>query len=42
MVAPALAMSALPAGRVRAGLAPVWARLQAGALPVTELPGQPT
>ena len=40
MVAPALAMSALPADQVRAELAPRWARLRAGTLPVVELPGQ--
>jgi hypothetical protein len=39
-VAPALAMAELPADRVRAELAPLWERLQAGALPVSELPGQ--
>ena len=42
MVAPALAMFELPAGRVRAELAPRWERLRAGTLPVAELPGQPT
>jgi hypothetical protein len=40
-VAPlALAMTRMPAGQVRAELAPVWDRLRAGALPVSELPGQ--
>jgi hypothetical protein len=36
----ALAMAGLPADRVRAELAPVWERLRAGTLPVSELPGQ--
>jgi hypothetical protein len=36
----ALAMAALPPGRVRAELAPLWARLRAGTLPAAELPGQ--
>jgi hypothetical protein len=40
MVAPALAMADLPPGRVRAELAPLWDRLRAGTLPVSELPGQ--
>jgi hypothetical protein len=40
MVAPALAMAALPADRVRAELARRWERLRAGTLPVAELPGQ--
>ena len=40
MVAPALAMFALPAERVRAELAPRWDRLRAGTLSVAELPGQ--
>jgi hypothetical protein len=40
MVAPALAMFDLPPGRVRAELAPVWERLRAGTLPLSELPGQ--
>jgi hypothetical protein len=35
----ALAMADLPADRVRVELAPVWARLRAGTLPVSELPG---
>jgi hypothetical protein len=39
-VAPALAMAALPVDQVRAELAPVWERLRAGTLPVSELPGQ--
>jgi hypothetical protein len=39
-VAPALAMAALPPDRVRTELAPVWDRLRAGTLPVSELPGQ--
>jgi hypothetical protein len=40
-VAPvALAMAELPPGQVRAELAPVWARLRAGTLPLSELPGQ--
>jgi hypothetical protein len=38
--AAALAMTDLPADRVRGELAPVWERLRAGALPVAELPGQ--
>jgi hypothetical protein len=36
----ALAMAQLPADRVRAELAPVWERLRAGQLPLSELPGQ--
>jgi hypothetical protein len=32
-------MAALPDAQVRAELAPVWARLRAGTLPVSELPG---
>jgi hypothetical protein len=40
VVAVALAMAALPAEQVRAGLALVWERLQAGRLPLAELPGQ--
>jgi hypothetical protein len=39
-VAPALAMADLPVDRVRAELAPLWERLRAGTLPVSELPGQ--
>jgi hypothetical protein len=39
-VAPALAMAELPVERVRAELAPLWERLRAGTLPVSELPGQ--
>jgi hypothetical protein len=40
-VAPfALAMTRLPADQVRAELAPLWERLRAGTLPVSELPGQ--
>jgi hypothetical protein len=39
-LAPALAMAALPVERVRAELAPLWERLRAGTLPVSELPGQ--
>jgi hypothetical protein len=40
-VAPvALAMTRLPADQVRAQLAPLWDRLRAGTLPVSELPGQ--
>jgi hypothetical protein len=39
-LAPALAMAALPVDRVRAELAPLWERLRAGTLPVSELPGQ--
>jgi hypothetical protein len=39
-VAPALAMADLPVGHVRAELAPLWERLRAGTLPVSELPGQ--
>jgi hypothetical protein len=38
--AAALAMTRLPTDRVRAELAPVWERLRAGTLPVSELPGQ--
>jgi hypothetical protein len=38
--AAALAMAELPSGQVRAELAPVWARLRAGSLPLSELPGQ--
>jgi hypothetical protein len=34
------AMAALPTGQVRAELAPLWERLRAGTLPVSELPGQ--
>ena len=40
MVAPALAMFDLPPDQVRAELAPVWERLRAGTLPLSELPGQ--
>jgi hypothetical protein len=40
LVAPALAMADLPPDRVRAELAPLWERLRAGTLPVSELPGQ--
>jgi hypothetical protein len=40
VVAAADAMAALPADQVRAELAPVWDRLRAGILPVSELPGQ--
>jgi hypothetical protein len=36
----ALAMAALPIAQVRADLAPVWERLRAGRLPISELPGQ--
>ena len=36
----ALAMTRLPADHVRAELAPVWERLRAGTLPLSELPGQ--
>jgi hypothetical protein len=36
----ALAMAERPAGQVRAELAPLWDRLRAGTLPVSELPGQ--
>jgi hypothetical protein len=39
-VAPALAMAELPPGQVRAELAPLWDRLRAGTLPLSELPGQ--
>jgi hypothetical protein len=35
----ALAMAALPTDQVRAELAPVWKRLRAGTLPLSELPG---
>jgi hypothetical protein len=38
--AAALAMAERPAGQVRAELAPVWARLRAGNLPLSELPAQ--
>ena len=38
--AAALAMADLPPGQVRAELAPLWARLRAGTLPLSELPGQ--
>jgi hypothetical protein len=38
--AAALAMAELPPDRVRAELAPVWARLRAGTLPLSELPVQ--
>jgi hypothetical protein len=40
VVRAALAMAELPAEQVRAELAPVWARLRAGTLPLSELPGQ--
>jgi hypothetical protein len=40
VVAAAEAMAALPPGRVRAELAPVWEGLRAGRLPLAELPGQ--
>jgi hypothetical protein len=36
----ALAMADVPTDRVRAELAPLWERLRAGTLPVSELPGQ--
>jgi hypothetical protein len=36
----ALAMAQLPADRVRSELPPVWERLRAGQLPLSELPGQ--
>jgi hypothetical protein len=36
----ALAMAERPADQVRAELAPLWDRLRAGTLPVSELPGQ--
>jgi hypothetical protein len=39
-IAAALAMAELPPGQVRAGLVPVWERLRAGTLPLSELPGQ--
>ena len=40
-VAPiALAMTRMPPDQVRAELAPLWDRLRAGTLPVSELPGQ--
>jgi hypothetical protein len=39
-LAPALAMAALPVDQVRAELAPIWERLRAGTLLVSELPGQ--
>jgi hypothetical protein len=38
--AAALAMAELPPDQVRAELAPVWERLRAGTLPLSELPGQ--
>jgi hypothetical protein len=38
--AAAWAMVALPTDQVRAELAPLWERLRAGTLPVSELPGQ--
>jgi hypothetical protein len=38
--AAALAMAERPAAQVRAELAPLWERLRAGSLPVSELPGQ--
>jgi hypothetical protein len=38
--AAALAMAALPVDQVRGELAPVWERLRAGTLPLSELPGQ--
>ena len=38
--AAALAMAELPPDQVRAELTPVWARLRAGTLPLSELPGQ--
>jgi hypothetical protein len=34
-----LALAALPNDQVRAELAPVWERLRAGTLPLSELPG---
>jgi hypothetical protein len=40
LAAAAWAMAALPTGQVRAELAPLWERLRAGTLPVSELPGQ--
>jgi hypothetical protein len=40
MVRAALAMAELPADQLRAELAPVWARLRAGNLPLSELPAQ--
>jgi len=40
VTAAALAMAALPVDQVRAELAPMWARLRAGTLPLSELPGQ--
>jgi hypothetical protein len=39
-VAPALTMAERPPGQVHAELAPLWDRLRAGTLPVSELPGQ--
>jgi hypothetical protein len=38
--ATALAMAELPSDRVRAELVPLWERLRAGILPLSELPGQ--
>jgi hypothetical protein len=40
MAAAALAMAELPADQVRGELAPVWERLRAGLMPLSELPGQ--
>jgi hypothetical protein len=39
-IAAALAMAELPPGQVRAELPPIWERLRAGTLPLSELPGQ--
>jgi hypothetical protein len=39
-IAAALAMAELPPGQVRAELAPLWERLRAGTLPLSELPGR--
>jgi hypothetical protein len=40
VIVAAEAMAALPPDRVRAELVPLWERLRAGTLPVSELPGQ--
>jgi hypothetical protein len=40
VAAAAVAMVELPTAQVRAELAPVWERLRAGTLPLSELPGQ--
>jgi hypothetical protein len=40
MAAAALAMAERPADQVRAELGPLWDRLRAGTLSVSQLPGQ--